>query len=88
MFFGCLISYLVTALSVGFPLYKAKILNKDRVQRTAAFGINYLLKILVMFIVMSMNGWVCIAVILGMATGQIFFEKVKMAQVKQHVLES
>ena len=85
---GMFISFLFSALSVGFPFYKDKILNKDKIQRTIAFGINYLLKILIMFIVMSMNAWVCIAVIVGMTTGQIFFQQVKLKQVRDHVLES
>ena len=88
LIFGMIFSFLFTALSVGFTFYKAKILNKNKLQRTIAFGINYLLKIIVMFIIMSMNGWVCIAVVLGLTSGQIFFENVKFGQVKQHVLES
>ena len=85
---GIVLSFIFSGLSVGYTFYKGRILNKNRVQRSISFGISYLLKILVMFIVMSMNAWVCLAVITGMTAGQIFFQKVTLKAVKEHILES
>lgn len=74
--------------SVGLSFYKSKILKDSRMGRTLSYCLGLLLKIFVMFIVMTMNGWVVITVIVAMTTGQIFFTRVPLFKVKKHLLET
>lgn len=67
---------MVAFISSGFPFISDNVKNQGRGSRTIFFVLNYLIKLLVMFLVMSMSGYVCIAVILGMSMGQIFFEHI------------
>ena len=68
---GIFLSFIVSALSVGFPFMKDRILGETRIQVTIGYIINYLIKIIIMGLVMTMNAWVCGAVILGITFGQM-----------------
>ena len=67
-------SFILSFLSVGFNLLQKKYFDTSRIHRTGAFVINYVIKLFIMVLVMSMSGYVCIAVILGMSLGQILCE--------------
>lgn len=73
MFLGCLLSFIVAFLSTSFGFAKGRFFGKTRRDRTFVFLINYLMKLLIMFLVMSMSGWACLAVVLGMSLGQVAF---------------
>jgi hypothetical protein len=70
---GIVLSFIVSALSVGFPFVKDRILGGTRIKVTVAYVINYLIKIIIMGLVMTMNAWVCVVVILGITFGQMGF---------------
>lgn len=78
---GVFISFLVSFLSVGFGFVRGKIFKPTRIQSSVSFLIGYSLKLLIMFLAMSMSGFVCIALIIGMAMGQIMFEHIKKLHV-------
>lgn len=66
-------SFVVAFFSVSFSFVKDKILSGSRIKLTIAYVINYMIKLLVMFLIMSMNAWVCGVMIVGMAMGQVGF---------------
>lgn len=53
---------------------KSKYFDASRIHRTAGFVINYVIKLFIMVLVMSMSGYVCMAVIAGMSLGQVMCE--------------
>lgn len=66
---------------MSFAFVKDQLLSGTRLKVTLAFVINYFIKILVMALVMTMNTYVCGAVVMGMALGQVSFEHI--ARVKK-----
>jgi hypothetical protein len=71
---GVVMSFLVAFFSGFFRMIKDRFLTQTKAQRSLAFAINYLIKLIVMFLIMSMSGWVCIVVIVGMSLGELSLE--------------
>lgn len=69
-------TFIVSVLSVGFGFVKERftVFNASRLNATLTFVANYFIKILIMALVMVMNFYVCLAVVAGMAVGQVVFE--------------
>ena len=74
--FGIIMSFIIAFFSVSFNFFRDRILVGSRIKVTIAFLINYLIKLIVMFIIKTMNAWVCGVVIIGIVLGQIGFEYV------------
>lgn len=71
---GIFLSFIVAFFSVSFNFLKDKVLTGTRIKLTIAYLITYMIKLLIMFLLMSMNGWVCGVMILGITFGQLAFE--------------
>ena len=68
--------FLTTIITTGYgPIFRKqiKLRNKNRFELTLGYLVEYLLKLYVMLLMMTMNGEVCIAIALGMALGSSFF---------------
>ena len=74
--FGVILTFLFAFISTGYGHYKDKFAKKGspQIDKAGAFCLNYLLKLIIMFLVMSMNFYVCLAVVLGMTFGQLTFD--------------
>ena len=73
--FGVILSFLFAFLSVGFSQFKSKFATKTspKVDKLGTFVVGYLLKLITMFLIMTMNFFVCMAMVIGMTLGELFF---------------
>jgi hypothetical protein len=70
------LSFFTTLLSTAYgPIFRKQIKNQatSKVQLTLGYLVEYLLKLYVMLLMMTMNGQVCIAIALAMAIGVTVF---------------
>ena len=69
-------TFLFSFISVGFSHFKDKFAknNSPQVDKAGTFCVGYILKLITMFLIMSMNFFVCLAVALGMTGGELFFD--------------
>lgn len=70
---GIFLSFIVAFFSVSFNFFKDRVLTGTRVKLTISYVITYAIKLLIMFLLMCMNGWVCGIIILGITFGQLGF---------------
>jgi hypothetical protein len=73
LIFGIIFSFIVSFFSVSFSFVKDRFFSGSKLKVTIAFAINYFIKLLIMFLIMSMSAWVCGAIIFGMTFGQLTF---------------
>ena len=74
---GCLICALIAALLIALPTLRDKFFKKDSGEHSTAVTVFYyvvyvVLHALVMLLVMEMNGFLSIAVILGVSLGYYY----------------
>jgi hypothetical protein len=72
---ACFITFLISALSVGYGPLKKSILRKNngRLARTTTFFFGYLIKMIIMLLMMTMSAWANLAIALGTAFGFLIF---------------
>jgi hypothetical protein len=66
-----LTSFCISFISGFFRLVKDRYLSETKALQIVAFTLNLVIKLIVMFLVMSMSGWACIAIILGASFGEV-----------------
>lgn len=82
-------TFLFSFISVGFSHFKDKFAKKTspQVDKAGTFLIGYLLKVITMFLVMSMNFFVCLAIVAGMTFGELFFDSITKKRKHKHMHE-
>ena len=75
-YLGVFLSFLTTLITTAYgPIFRKQIKIKatSKIALLVGYIIEYLLKLYVMLLMMTMNGQVCIAIALGMGLGVTFF---------------
>lgn len=89
---GCILSFIFTLMTVFISMKKKDYINNlnsntntqhKKIYKALSFMLSYLMKVLVMFVIMSMNFWVCLCVILAQTFESIFVELIEQKRKKQ-----
>lgn len=82
-------TFVFSFISVGFAHFRDKFAKHDspQVDKAGTFCVGYILKLATMFLVMSMNFFVCMAVALGMTGGELFFDSITKKRKLQKIDE-